>query len=128
MTVLKQCTRNLHYDKIGSEIKCVEAEIPFEVPDSWCWARIGTIADTVLGKMLDASKNKGRLQPYLRNINVRWGDFSLDNLLLMRFEENEKTRYSVTKGDLIVCEGGEPGRCAVWHIDNTDILINTTFC
>ena len=64
--------------------------------------------------MLDAKKNKGTLQPYLGNSNVRWGKFDLVDLAEMRFEPHEEERYSLRTGDLVVCEGGEPGRCAVW--------------
>lgn len=73
------------------------------------------ITDSCLGKMLDSQKNKGDYQPYLANINVRWGSFDLDNLSLMRFEPSENDRYGIKYGDLIMCEGGEPGRCAIWR-------------
>lgn len=76
--------------------------------------RLGEITESCLGKMLDAEKNQGEFQPYLANINVRWGDFDTTNLSLMRFRESEEERYGIRKGDLIVCEGGEPGRCAIW--------------
>ncbi len=75
---------------------------------------LGEIADTCLGKMLDKQKNKGEYQPYLANINVRWGGFDLENLPVMRFTENEEERYGLRYGDILVCEGGEPGRCAIW--------------
>jgi type I restriction enzyme S subunit len=71
--------------------------------------------DSSLGKMLDAKKNKGTLHPYLGNSNVRWGDFELSGLSLMKFEDHEEERYSLREGDLVVCEGGEPGRCAIWR-------------
>jgi len=64
--------------------------------------------------MLDKEKNQGIKMPYLRNINVRWGDFNLDELVEMRFEEHEEERYGIKYGDLIICEGGEPGRAAIW--------------
>lgn len=67
-----------------------------------------------LGKMLDAEKNKGEFQPYLANINVRWGGFDFTNLNKMRFEKSEQDRYGLKYGDIVVCEGGEPGRCAIW--------------
>lgn len=76
--------------------------------------KIGDITESCLGKMLDAEKNKGEYYPYLANINVRWGRFDLENLPLMRFEEDEHERYGLKKGDLVMCEGGEPGRCAIW--------------
>lgn len=77
--------------------------------------KLGSVADMCLGKMLDAQKNKGEYQPYLANLNVRWGEFDLDNLSLMRFEAHEQGRYGLKYGDLIMCEGGEPGRCAIWR-------------
>lgn len=76
--------------------------------------KIGDITASCLGKMLDAKKNKGEYHPYLANINVRWGSFDLDDLPLMRFENSEHERYGLKKGDLVMCEGGEPGRCAIW--------------
>ena len=105
----------MHYEKFSDgSVKCIEDEIPFELPDGWAWARLSSIADMALGKMLDVAKNKGSLRPYLRNINVRWGTFDLSDTLEMRFEDNELERYSICYGDLVMCEGGEPGRCAVW--------------
>lgn len=65
--------------------------------------------------MLDKDKNKGEYQPYLANLNVQWGEFRLSSLKVMRFEEHEKDRYGLKYGDLIICEGGEPGRCAIWR-------------
>lgn len=91
-----------------------EEEVPFEIPEGWEWVRLGNIAYLCLGKMLDKTKNKGKLHPYLRNVNVRWGSFDFSDILQMRFEDDEEERYSVHFGDLVVCEGGEPGRCAVW--------------
>jgi type I restriction enzyme S subunit len=87
-----------------------------KLPDGWTWQTLGNICqESSLGKMLDKEKNKGELKPYLRNLNVRWGRFDLDNLLEMKFEETEYERYGLENGDLIICEGGEPGRCAVWN-------------
>lgn len=77
--------------------------------------RMDEITESCLGKMLDAKKNKGEYQPYLANINVRWGSFDLENLSLMRFGKDEEERYGIKYGDLIMCEGGEPGRCAIWR-------------
>lgn len=91
------------------------AELP-ELPEGWRWFLMGDVClESILGKMLDKEKNKGELKPYLRNINVRWGKFALDNLLEMRFEESEYVRFGLKDGDLVICEGGEPGRCAVWR-------------
>ena len=78
---------------------------------------------TVLGKMLDRQKNKGISRPYLGNINLRWGKFDLENLKTMRVEKSEIQRYSLVKGDLVICEGGEPGRCAVWESTDRTMVI-----
>ena len=87
---------------------------PFEIPRSWCWVRVGAVSEARLGKMLDKAKNKGTPRPYLRNINVRWFDFDLSDVLLMPFEDSELEEYSLRFGDVLICEGGEPGRAAVW--------------
>jgi type I restriction enzyme, S subunit len=90
-------------------------ELP-QLPRGWKWVRLGDIAvESVLGKMLDKAKNKGEYRPYLRNVNVRWGKFELNDVLKMKFEDHETARYSLNDEDLVVCEGGEPGRSAVWR-------------
>lgn len=81
----------------------------------WVTEKLGDISEMCLGKMLDENKNRGTLQTYLANINVRWGSFDFVNLKKMRFEEREQDRYSLKFGDLVICEGGEPGRCAIWR-------------
>ena len=96
------------------------AKAPFEVPKGWEWTTIGNVCEICLGKMLDKQKNQGLLQFYLRNANVRWGKFDLSDMLQMHFENGEDERYSICQNDLVVCEGGEPGRCAIW-IYNTPI-------
>lgn len=75
----------------------------------------GTIMTSCLGKMLDKAKNQGKPRRYLRNINVRWFGFDLSDVQEMRIDDDELDRYSVRKGDLVICEGGEPGRCAIWN-------------
>ena len=80
----------------------------------WEKVKLGNVTDSCLGKMLDQNKNKGDYQPYLANVNVRWGEFDLEDLPLMEFEESEQERYELKYGDLVICEGGEPGRCAIW--------------
>ncbi|MDD2716300.1 MAG: restriction endonuclease subunit S [Candidatus Wallbacteria bacterium] len=94
-----------------------ENEIPFNLPKGWVWCRVGGISLHSLGKMLDRSKNKGTHQKYLRNLNVRWFDFDLSDLLEMRFQTNEYEKCTARKGDLLICEGGYPGRAAIWNSD-----------
>lgn len=82
---------------------------------------IGRVADTALGKMLDSKRSEGEFTPYLANINVRWGTFELDNLKSTPLTEAERARFELKPGDILACEGGEPGRCAVWREQRTDI-------
>ena len=93
------------------------------LPARWCWATFASLASQRLGKMLDKSKNVGPLRPYLRNLNTRWFSFDLDDLAEMRIGDEEFPDVSVRFGDLVVCEGGEPGRCAVWDRKNETIAI-----
>jgi restriction endonuclease S subunit len=93
-------------------------EMPFEIPENWVWCRLGEICNTRLGKMLDGVKNKGELFPYFRNLNVQWYNFELEDVLQMKFEKFELEEYSVKKGDLLICEGGYPGRGAIWESDD----------
>ncbi len=83
----------------------------------WERKRVSEIALHSLGKMLDKAKNKGELRPHLRNFNVRWFDFDLSDVHEMRFTPEEATRYTVVAGDVVVCEGGYPGRAAIWDQD-----------
>ncbi|MCW5716049.1 MAG: restriction endonuclease subunit S [Bauldia sp.] len=85
------------------------------LPESWTEATVAEIADAKLGKMLDAAKNEGIPTRYLRNVNVRWGDFDLSDLQEMKVKAEELDSLSVRDGDIFVCEGGEPGRSAVWR-------------
>lgn len=93
----------------------------FELPAAWDWVRFGSIADTRLGKMLDAAKNQGQLKPYLRNTNVQWWRFELDDIKEMRLAEDELQDFRLAQGDLLICEGGEPGRCAIWRSELDEI-------
>jgi type I restriction enzyme S subunit len=89
------------------------------------WERrpLKEVADFCLGKMLDQNKNRGEALPYLANVNVRWGEFDFENLRQMRFEPGELERYGLKVGDIVMCEGGEPGRCAVWKDEIPGMMI-----
>lgn len=76
----------------------------------------GDITFSRLGKMLDAKQQTGESRfPYLANFNVQWFRFDLSNLHQMDFSKTEQEEFKLIDGDLLVCEGGEIGRCAVWH-------------
>jgi len=85
--------------------------------EGWDERRVSEIAKHSLGKMLDKNKNRGEPQPYLRNINVRWFTFDLSDLLEMPFLPSEVEKYTAVKGDVLICEGGYPGRAAIWDQD-----------
>ncbi len=86
-------------------------------PD-WEEKTVGQVSQHSLGKMLDKQKNQGTKKKYLRNFNVRWFDFDLSDVSEMRFLEEETEKYTAVKGDLLICEGGYPGRAAIWEKDH----------
>ncbi|MDY0062250.1 MAG: restriction endonuclease subunit S, partial [Myxococcota bacterium] len=92
-------------------------------PRTWCTATLGDLFEQRLGKMLDQAKNQGIPCDYLRNVNVRWYRFDLSDVAQMRVTEKELSDISVRAGDLVVCEGGEPGRCAVWKDEKRSFVI-----
>lgn len=81
---------------------------------AWPKVKLGHVSELCLGKMLDAAKNKGEPYFYLRNPDVRWFDVDTSNLRQMPFESHELDRYGLLAGDVLICEGGEAGRAAIW--------------
>lgn len=82
------------------------------------WNRIpfAELFDSRLGKMLDAKKQVGGTKfKYLGNSNLQWFRYNLDNLSEMEFADNEIEKFELKKGDILICEGGEVGRCAIWN-------------
>ena len=92
-------------------------EIPFDIPENWCWCRITDIATCELGKTKDALKNKGEMKNYLCSINIQEEGIDLSKVKQMKFEKSEYERYTVKKNDLLICEGGDAGRCAIYDRD-----------
>ena len=92
-------------------------EKPFELPQSWEWVYFGEVAQHNSGKTLDKGRNKGVLRDYITTSNLYWGSFELDSVRQMPIEESELERCTAIKGDLLLCEGGEAGRAAVWELD-----------
>jgi type I restriction enzyme S subunit len=94
-----------------------------ELPKGWAWTTIGEVAETSLGKMLDGKRATGlHPTPYLRNVNVRWGTFDLTDVAEMDIRPEELDRVLAQPGDVMACEGGEPGRAAVWRGPGTIAL------
>ena len=86
-----------------------------DIPDSWLVVSVGAAYSVMLGKMLDESRFTGQhVLPYLRNTNVQWDRIDTSDLKTMDIAPGERGRFSVKPGDLLICEGGQPGRCAVW--------------
>ena len=82
----------------------------------WPICKFSEITSSRLGKMLDAKQQTGvHRYPYLANFNVQWFRFELKTLNSMDFNESDRVEFELHDGDLLVCEGGEIGRCAVWH-------------
>ena len=119
---------NSYYEKIlaTGEVKCIDEEIPFEVPKGWEWTRIGNIFNHTSGKQQSSSnKSGGTPQKFITTSNLYWGYFVLDNVKVMNFTEEEIKTCSATKGDLLVCEGGAGyGRSAIWNEDYDICLQN----
>lgn len=94
------------------------ANTPFGIPDNWCWVMVDAVANSRLGKMLDVEKNRGESHPYLRNTNVHWFRFELDNIKTMLFDRSEVDDFQLHRGDVLICEGGHGiARAAVWNND-----------
>jgi type I restriction enzyme S subunit len=91
------------------------------LPPGWIEARLSDLAEIQLGKMLDKQRSRGTRLPYLRNANVQWGRIDTTDLFEMPFHGAEMERYALHPGDVLVCEGGEPGRAAVWRTANSSI-------
>ena len=100
---------------MGDEVRSLADEVPFDIPDSWEWVTLQTIATSSLGKTLDKAKNRGDLKPYLCSINVYWDGIDLTTVKEARLEESELPKYRLKPGDLLICEGGDVGRSAVWE-------------
>ena len=117
-----------YYEKFlaTGEVKCIDDEIPFEIPNGWEWERIGNIFNHTSGKQQSSSnKSGGTPQKFITTSNLYWGYFVLDNVKVMNFTEDEIKSCSATKGDLLVCEGGAGyGRSAIWNYDYDICLQN----
>ena len=83
--------------------------------EGWEYKKLGEVASSELGKTLNKSKDTGKLYPYICAVNVLWDMIDLTILKHAFFEKEEIDRYSVRKGDLLVCEGGDTGRSAIWE-------------
>lgn len=111
--------RNKQLAKLDELVKCRFVEMFGDIirnDKKWAIYNLGDITSSRLGKMLDTKHKTGRNNyPYLANFNVQWFHFELNQLNKMDFDDNERIEFQLKEGDILVCEGGEIGRCAVWH-------------
>ncbi len=106
---------NIPYEKVGDTV--TPLEVPFEIPESWEWVRLGEIFQHNTGKALNSANRSGERKLYITTSNLYWDKFELDHLKEMYFTDAEIEKCTATKGDLLVCEGGDIGRAAIWEYD-----------
>ena len=118
--------RKLQLEKIDLLVKSRFIEMfgdPVANPMKWEAKRLDEIAKTRLGKMLDVKKQKGDCSyPYLANFNVQWFQIDLRKLNEMDFSEDERIEFELRDGDLLICEGGEVGRTAIWRNEKKNVF------
>ena len=88
-----------------------------KLPVGWCEVWLGEIFNHNTGKALNTSNTEGIMRKYLTTSNVYWNTFDFTTVKQMYFKNNELDKCSITKGDLLVCEGGDIGRAAIWNYD-----------
>ena len=110
---------NRHYEKFADgRVKDIENEIPFAVPEGWAWCRLGEIYYHTTGKALKKSNEKGSLKKYITTSNLYWDTFDFSKVRSMYFTDEELDKCTIKKGDLVVCNGGDVGRAAIWNYDH----------
>ncbi|NLE93542.1 MAG: restriction endonuclease subunit S [Chloroflexi bacterium] len=108
-------------EKTLSAMKSYRYEIFSEI-NATKYEKLGSLYEVQLGKTISPSARKGNnLKPYLCNINVQWDSIDLSVIKQMSFNEQEEKKYLLKDGDILVCEGGEVGRAAIWNNDITEM-------
>ena len=115
---------NKYYEKVGGMILDISEEISFEIPNSWQWVRLGTLFSHNTGKALNRADTDGIKKKYLTTSNVYWNRFDFNEVREMFFTDPELEKCTVHKGDLLVCEGGDIGRSAIWQYDEEICIQN----
>jgi len=96
----------------------------WNIPNTWTWCQLGDIFQHNTGKALNSSNRDGIEYEYITTSNVYWNRFELDDLKKMPFKKNELEKCTVRHGDLLVCEGGDVGRAAIWNLDRNIMIQN----
>ena len=125
-TIIYRGDDNSHYEKnlATGLVKCIDDEIPFEIPATWQWVRLGVLFAHNTGKALNGTDKKGTLHKYITTSNLYWNTFDFTKVKEMYFTEEEVEKCSVVKSDLLVCEGGDIGRAAIWNYDYSICIQN----
>jgi len=92
-----------------------EEKMPFVIPEGWKWVRLGDVCESRLGKTLNNATDRGEMKPYLCSINVYWEGINLNSVKYAKFSPEEIKKYRLHRNDLLVCEGGDCGRTAIWN-------------
>ena len=110
IVLLERITRdNPHYEKIEDE--------PFEIPENWVWCKLGNLFFHTTGKALKKANSTGIQRNYITTSNLYWCEFDLSEVRSMYFTEDELDKCTAKKGDLLLCNGGDVGRAAIWNFD-----------
>ena len=118
-TVIFKGDDNLHYEKFADgSVKLCDFKADYEIPNNWVWCNLGLLFNHNTGKALNSANSEGKTLTYITTSNVYWDRFELNDLKSMPFTESEIEKCTVKKGDLLVCEGGDIGRAAIWNFDN----------
>ena len=104
-----------------AEIACDNPQYG-KLPNGWCEVQLGDVFNHNTGKALNVSNTEGSMKRYLTTSNVYWNAFDFTTVKQMYYKDSELDKCSITKGDLLVCEGGDVGRAAIWNF-NYDICI-----
>jgi len=115
---------NKYYEKVDGKVLDISEEIFFEIPNSWQWVRLGAIFSHNTGKALNRADTDGIKKKYLTTSNVYWNRFDFREVREMFFTDSELEKCTVHKGDLLVCEGGDIGRSAIWQYDEEICIQN----
>ena len=97
--------------------KKFDDEEPFDIPESWSWCTLGEIYTHTTGKALKKTSSKGTLRKYITTSNLYWNSFDFTEVREMYFTDDELEKCTIKKGDLILCNGGDVGRAAIWNYD-----------
>ncbi|ACY49754.1 restriction endonuclease subunit S [Rhodothermus marinus] len=87
-----------------------------DLPYGWHWVRLEEIFEVQQGASMSPKRRAGRNpKPFLRTKNVLWGTVDLSLIDEMDFTDKEIEKLRLQPGDLLVCEGGDVGRTAIWE-------------